>query len=171
MITTLPNRVRSGHPSLWNLTAADLMTPNPVSIHEYATLFEAANFFSEKQISAAPVINIAGRPVGVISRSDLVRYLGAAAMHLLPSREPQVEDFLPERADGLADRYNDARHIQVGAIMTPTIYAVPQDTPLRAMIDEMLRRDVHRLFVLDADGLLIGVVTTLDVLRAVRNAS
>jgi CBS domain-containing protein len=43
-------------------TAADLMSPNPVSIGANATLKQAAEFLTAKGFSAAPVIDEAGRP-------------------------------------------------------------------------------------------------------------
>src|SRR6478609_3726231 len=53
-------------------TAADLMTPNPQSIRQNATIKEAAAFLTDRRISAAPVIDDAGRAVGVLSRADIV---------------------------------------------------------------------------------------------------
>ena len=44
-------------------TAADLMTPNPVSIRADASLKEAVAFLVDKHISGVPVIDEAGRPV------------------------------------------------------------------------------------------------------------
>ena len=55
-------------------TARGLMTDNPVSINEHATLQDAAAFLTTRNISAAPVINDAGRPVGVLSRTDIIRF-------------------------------------------------------------------------------------------------
>ena len=43
-------------------TAADLMTPNPVSLRETATAREAAHFLTERGISAAPSSTRPGRP-------------------------------------------------------------------------------------------------------------
>lgn len=167
MIATLQKKSHSNRNSFWNKTAGELMTPNPSSIHEYATLSAAANFFSDKQISAAPVINIAGRPVGVVGRTDLVRHLSAMAMHSHALQEVHGQDGHSNRDNSKQQR--DVQSAQVSEIMTPTIYAVPEDTPMPAVIDEMLGRGVHRLFVLDSDGLLVGVISTLDVLRATRN--
>ena len=53
-------------------TAADLMMPNPVSIRDNALVREAVVLLTTKAFSAAPVIDAAGRPVGVISRSDIL---------------------------------------------------------------------------------------------------
>jgi len=57
---------------LWADTAADLLTPNPLSISQNATVKEAVAFLTDKGFSAAPVIDEAGRPVGVLSRADIV---------------------------------------------------------------------------------------------------
>src|SRR5436305_15239213 len=59
-------------PILKPVKAAELMTVNPVSIREDATLREATALLIDKGFSAAPVIDEAGRPVGVLSRSDLL---------------------------------------------------------------------------------------------------
>ena len=58
-------------------TAEDLMTSNPVSIRASATLSEAVTFLTDRGFSAAPVIDEAGRPLGVISRTDLLSYLSS----------------------------------------------------------------------------------------------
>src|SRR5438552_2327638 len=53
-------------------TAEELMTANPLSIRDVATVREAVAFLIDHGISAAPVIDQAGQPVGVLSRSDLI---------------------------------------------------------------------------------------------------
>ena len=73
-------------------TAADLMTPNPVSLRETATAREAACFLTERGISAAPVINEAGAPVGVLSQTDLVVHAREKIDSLMNS-EGYLEDF------------------------------------------------------------------------------
>src|SRR5688572_24734083 len=53
-------------------TAEDLMTPNPVSIAAQTPVRDAAAFLTARGISAAPVTDAAGRPVGVVSSTDIV---------------------------------------------------------------------------------------------------
>src|SRR2546421_11696448 len=55
-------------------TAADLMVANPISLRAEAEVAEAIRLFTEKGIAAAPVIDEAGHPIGVVSRSDLLVY-------------------------------------------------------------------------------------------------
>jgi predicted phosphoribosyltransferase len=49
------------------------MVAGPVRIAASATVKEAAAFLADKGVSVAPVIE-AGRPVGVLSQSDIVMY-------------------------------------------------------------------------------------------------
>lgn len=53
-------------------TAADLMTPSPLSIPAATSVAEATAFLIARDFNAAPVIDEAGRPVGVLSMSDIL---------------------------------------------------------------------------------------------------
>jgi CBS domain-containing protein len=52
--------------------------------------------------------------------------------------------------------------------MTPAVFAVAPDASAAKVVADMLGLNVHRLFVLDGTGTLIGVITALDVLRHLR---
>ncbi len=133
---TLSRRKQAARLTLRARTAAELMTPNPVSIGQGATVTQAAAFLTGRGISAAPVIDEAGRPVGVVSRSDiLARYQAASA-----DRTP------------------------VHAVMTPAVLCVRPDAAAREVVEAMVGLGVRRLFVVD-DGVLVGVVSAFDVLR------
>jgi CBS domain-containing protein len=147
-------------------TAEDLMVPNPVSIRSEAAIPEAIALFTEKNITAAPVIDEAGRPIGVVSRSDLLihqreferahagkpEYFFAASFE---SVEPGTEA-MPKSRGTVAD------------LMTPAVFAVAPDTPVARVVNDMIGLHVHRLFVVDADGILVGVISAMDVLKELR---
>lgn len=152
-------------------TAADLMTANPVSVREDATLREVLALFIDKGFSAAPVIDEAGRPVGVLSRSDLLIHDRASAQYLreepefyhkeelkAPGGEPLGRGFQVERVD----------RTPVGDLMTPAVFSVGPETPAAKVVHDLLSLNVHRLFVVDDDGILVGVISTFDVLRHMR---
>src|SRR5439155_2774357 len=65
---TVPNLVLRAE------TAAELMTANPLSIRDTATVAEAVALLTDKGFSGAPVIDEAGRPIGVLSRADIVTH-------------------------------------------------------------------------------------------------
>jgi CBS domain-containing protein len=135
--------------TLWAETAADLMMPNPRSIRAEATVHEAILVLTDYGFSAAPVIDEAGRPVGVLSRADILvheRELGAR----------------PRPAGGAEQPAGEAL---VRDIMTPAVFAVAPDTPAAKVVEQLLALKVHRLFVVEEDGTLVGVIGALDVLR------
>ena len=53
----------------------------------------------------------------------------------------------------------------VKEIMTPVVFSVAPDTPVRRVVEEMLALKVHRLFVVDGGGVLVGVVSATDILK------
>ena len=136
-------------------TAAELMTPDPKSLRRDATVAEAAAFLVTRGFSAAPVIDEAGRPVGVVSRTDLIHYHDQKAIRLLEAP--------PGRAGGGTEPGDTP---PVRDVMTPAVFCVRTDTPAAKVVDKMLALNVHRLFVVDDDGVLVGVVSASDVLRA-----
>ena len=153
----------TGHLVLRGRTATDLMSPNPVSLHENATLREAIAFFVDRNLSGAAVIDDAGRPVGVLSQSDILIH-NREKVETLPAPEEDYgtplprtwwEHFQLERGDSTLVR----------DLMTPAVFCVRIDTPACEVVEQMRDLNVHRLFVTDVGGVLVGVVTSMDVLR------
>jgi len=143
-------------------TAAELMHPNPVSIRADALLREAIDLLVRRGLTAAPVIGEAGRPIGVISQSDLL-------IREHNARRKGTPDFYAD-ADLAAGPFEfdveDAGDTpKVTDLMTPVVFGVRPEATARTVIAEMLRLRVHRLFVIDGDGVLVGVVSMTDVLR------
>jgi CBS domain-containing protein len=148
-------------------TAADLMAPNPVSVAAGASVNEAAAFLADKGFSAAPVIDEAGRPVGVLSQSDIVVHDRESGPYV--SGHPEYyesADLSPPRI--IRTDVVNGDPTQVRDIMTPVVFAVSPDTPAYKVIEDILAHKVHRLFVVGGDGVLIGTISTVDVLRHLR---
>jgi CBS domain-containing protein len=145
------------------VTAADLMVPNPVSIREDALVREAIVLLTDKGFSAAPVIDAAGRPVGVLSRSDILVHQ-REKVDYVPGRSEYYE--AAETAWGFQVENIDPTLVR--EMMTPAVFSVTPDAPVAKVIDEMLALHVHRLFVVDKAGVLVGVISALDVVRHLR---
>jgi CBS domain-containing protein len=144
------------------VTAAEMMTPHVVSIPAEATVEEAAALLTDKGIAAVPVVGAGGRPVGVLSRTDVVAHdcEGATA-------GPAADEGRADPTTGRVLRVEKAGPV-VGDIMTQFVFAVGMTTPATVVVDAMLSLAVHRLFVTDAQGALVGVISTTDVLRHLR---
>ncbi len=125
-------------------TVGELMTPSPVSLAQGATVADAISCLTDRGISGAPVIDAAGRPVGVLTQTDLVIHFR-------------------ERSRTAGGPGEDRALVR--DLMTPAVFTLRPDAPAATVIEHMRALNVHRLFVVGNDGLLVGVVTALDVLR------
>jgi len=157
MLSTVPRVERLVLPAR---TAEEVMTPNPMSLRAEATVAEAIAALTDHSFGAAPVIDEAGRPIGVLSQADLLGHDREHMTHMArhPDPFPMREGFGLEDVDGTL----------VADVMTPAVFAVLPDTPMPEVIDRMLALRVHHLFVVDEGGALIGVISPLDVLRNLR---
>ena len=141
--------------------AADLMAPDPISIRAAASACEAMALFTEKGIHAAPVIDEAGRPIGVLSRSDLLVHQvehdknrgGKPDYFYAPTFKTESEPGPKSTTSTAVD------------LMTPAVFAVSPDTPIKRVVSDMVGLHVHRLFVVDEAGVLVGVISTMDLLK------
>lgn len=122
-------------------TAAEIMTPGPVSLSATDTVAEATQFLTEKAFGAAVVIDDAGHPLGVVTKTDVLVHARQRKPGLEPDDTPVTE------------------------FMTPAVFSVRPDTPARSVIEQLLALNVHHLFVSDAAGIIVGVISPVDVLR------
>jgi CBS domain-containing protein len=125
-----------------DVVARDLMTPNPVFIRGDATVDDAIRYLADKGISGLVVIGDAGRPLGVLSATDLL---------------------IHERAKLASNREEKA--VTVKDLMTPAVFSVRLHTPASQIIEQMTSLNVHRLFVVDDSEVVVGVISSLDILR------
>ena len=123
-------------------TVGEVMTANPVSIVETASLQEAAGILDSRKITGLPVVDASGLLVGVLSQTDLVRV--RANQHLV-SNWP-----------GLA----------VGQIMTKPALTIAASATIEEAAKEMDKLRVHRLVVVDAAATPIGIISTSDLVRS-----
>jgi CBS domain-containing membrane protein len=148
-------------------TAADLMTEDVISIDQGAPLHHAVTTLVDLGLTAAPVADAAGRPVGVLSMTDVVihdwntvSYARTVPEYYLKS---DLQETIAEPADGFQVEVADRTPIR--DLMTPVVFSVRPETPARQVIEQMLHLRVHRLFVVDNDGVLVGVISMTDVMR------
>lgn len=143
-------------------TAADLMTPTPASVPADMRVEDAMVFLMDHRLSAAAVIDDAGRPVGVLSESDLVARVG------YPIARPSTDLNMRVEGGRLVPDKVDIQQMRVREIMTPDVLAVAPEAPVDRVVKEMQDRNVHQLFVIGGDGALAGVIGFGDVLRHLR---
>ncbi len=152
-----------------DLVAGDIMNPNVIVLNTEMTLQEAADVLGSNSISGAPVLNDQEVAVGVISYTDIAQNC-AERGYLSPSDRLGPDLYAQGWEDRLEPEEMDRFQIEDGGllvkdVMTPTVYTVPEKTPVREMAKTMIAGRVHRLFVINQDERLVGIVSTLDLLQ------
>jgi CBS domain-containing protein len=147
--------------------ASELMTSSVVSISENSSVREAMAMLIDHGFSGASVINDAGRPVGVVSQSDILIHdrNNVAFAKRVPEyyAESDLTAAVGEPIAGFQVEAVDRTVVR--DVMTPIVFSVSPDSTAREAIAEMLRLRVHRLFVIDRGGVLVGVIAMSDILR------
>jgi CBS domain-containing protein len=144
------------------ITASDVMNPEVLTVPDDLPVAELASFLVEREISGAPVANAAGNLVGVVSVTDIALAASGGA-----ERERRGDFF---RAwDGRVtaeemERFDlDGEGLTVRDIMTPSVYSVPEDTPVSEIAEIMVDSHIHRLLVTRNEK-VVGIVSTSDLL-------
>ncbi len=146
-------------------TAEELMMPNPISLREDATIPEAVAVLTDRGFSAAPVIDEAGHPIGVLSRTDILIHEREQVRHALPAEDIHAEGWRT-RHEGFSIEIADSTLVR--DIMTPTVFTVNENTSAADVVKRMCDLKVHQLFVVDQDDALVGVISALDIVRHLR---
>jgi CBS domain-containing protein len=144
-------------------TAEELMSSNPVSLREDATIPEAVALMTDRGYSAAPVIDEAGHPIGVISRTDILVHDREQVRHAQPAEDLEAAHRRRPRHEGFSIEIADSTRVR--DIMTPTVFTVRVDTRAADVVKRMCELKVHQLFVVDGDNALVGVISALDIVR------
>jgi len=142
------------------LLAKDIMNRRVVTLSPGMTLRQAADVLILHKISGAPVVDGGGRLVGVISQTDLVRRSRA------PHGEQIPAFYREEGRVVLAPALDSPEDVPVSQVMTPAVLEADAATPVDRLARFMLRRRIHRV-VIAKDGRLEGIVTSMDMLRAI----
>lgn len=147
------------------LRAKDVMTPFPVTVEAQTPLREAAALLLQHRWLVLPVVDGAGRLIGILSETDLL--VLAESPHLL-EQEAATSRFWALGSGQEAERHlQRARSRTVGEVMTPHPSVIAPDLPTDRIAEIMADQGVHLLPVVEGDtDRLLGVVTRTDLLRA-----
>lgn len=137
-------------------TVRDVMTADVITVAEDAPFKEVAGLLAAYRVGALPVLDAAGRVVGLISETDL----------LLKQEMPHAADIGPllEGRRRREERIRAAGRL-AGSIMSTPAVTVSPDTAVAQAARLMHASKVKHLPVVDAGGKLVGIVSRGDLLR------
>jgi CBS domain-containing protein len=149
-------------------TVADWMNRDLLTVTPSTPLSEAVKLLVDRHIGGLPVIDDAGKLVGVISESDLMWreqgleqppymiFLGG----VIYFKNPLTYDRDLHKALGQT----------VGEVMTRHAISITANTPLPEAARIMHDKKIHRLPVVDENQHPIGIITEGDIVRSIASA-
>ncbi len=153
---------------LTSLSVGDVMASHVFPVSASQSMDDAAEMFVQHDISSAPVIDEQGQCVGMLSASDFLRR-NALSRQRDAAPEAAVD---PSSADDecAGGSGPSAPRDCVLEYMSGGVQSVPQHSTLLHAAEIMDAQHIHRLPVLDGAGRPVGIVSTMDIVAALRNA-
>jgi CBS domain-containing protein len=138
-------------------TVASVMTKEVVTARPDTTFKEIAELLAGKGISAVPVVDGGGTPIGVVSEADLLakqeyRAGGRQAPGLFAARARKA-------------RWRKSFGAVASHVMSKPPIVVDPGTPVSEAARLLADANVRRLFVVDRTGVLVGVLARRDLVR------
>lgn len=142
------------------MIVADVMNRDVVAVRPDTSLAEAARWMVQRHASGVPVLNDAGRLIGILTEGDLLRRpeLGTS-----PRPSSRLKGLV--QTSSLAAEYAHTHGRLVGDVMTPNPSFIRPDMSLAKAAELMLHKRVKRLPVLQEDA-LVGMLSRFDMLKA-----
>jgi CBS domain-containing protein len=143
------------------MRAHQIMSRNVITVTPQTSIVDAAKTMLERHISGLPVVDHAGRLVGMVSEGDFLRRseIGTKTRRglwftLLFGTGQMATDYVQEHGTKVAN------------IMTPEPLTISEETTLEEVVRLMERNHIKRLPVL-RDHAIVGIVTRSNLLQAV----
>jgi CBS domain-containing membrane protein len=145
--------IRAYARSFGELTCADVMSGNVVSITPSTTVGEARSLLKRHDVKALPVVDAQRRVKGIVTRADLAdegrerHPLRLVAHALARAFRPHAEAGQP-----------------VSALMTTQVLTVAATTPIVELVRIFAGRGHHHVPVVDGERRLAGIITQADLI-------
>lgn len=139
---------------LGGVRARDLMAPRPLALSPDLPLDQAVRELAAQRLKGAPVVDGAGRVIGMLSETDLLRRLGAGTCLGL----------LVRHLDGDAALDRCCHEGRVRDLMTAPAVCIAADAVIQDIATAFRAHPGRRMPVVDAKGRLLGMLARKDLL-------
>lgn len=140
----------------------DIMTTKLITVSPETEILQAAKILLEKHINGIPVVDEAGKLVGILCQSDLI----AQQKRLpIPSFFTFMDGlFSTTSAKQMEKQVQKIAAITVAQAMTPDPVSVEPDMGIEVVAGLMVDSGLHTIPVLH-EGKLVGIVGKEDILK------
>lgn len=141
------------------MRARDIMTASVVTVSPETRVPDIARVLLERCISALPVVDGAGRVIGIVSEGDL--------LHRAENKTERPRSWwldLISSADTLAADYVKSHGLTAKDVMNAPVVSASPDASLAELATLLERHGIKRVPILE-NGALVGIVSRADLLR------
>lgn len=152
---------------IYDRKVSDIMTRDVVTLAAGGTVHEALALMGENRVSAIPVVDHAGKCVGIISTTDLVDM----------TRDVDDDLYQLDLVDATSRRFlidrlaHSLGNESIETYMSESLVTVYPESTLATATKRILKAGVHHLPVVDKDDRLVGIVSSLDILAEFADAA
>ncbi len=138
----------------------DIMSRDVVTLDVSDKIHDALDLLVSNRVSALPVVDKRKHCVGILSTTDLIDFTRDVDDDLR-----QIDELDPSSRRWLVDKLlKSVGNEMVGTYMTEDVATVSLESTLAKAAHEMVRNRVHHLPVVDHQGQIAGIISTMDIL-------
>jgi len=144
------------------LRVKDIMTRKLITVSPETEITQAARLLLENGINGLPVVDTAGRLVGILCQSDLISQQKSLP---LPSLFTFLDGYIPlTSTKQMEKQVQKIAATTVAHAMTADPVFVDPETSIQKVAALMVDKNFHTLPVVE-DGKLVGIVGKKDILK------
>ena len=132
-----------------------LMTRSVICIRPDVSLNDLTMILFEHGISGAPVVDLSGKPLGVVSKTDLLR---DSYEKVEIAEDKWARDELPNGDEHLRS------HLRVQDIMSTSVSFLPESATLAEAAALMALEGIRRIPILNEKDQVVGIISASDIL-------
>ena len=139
------------------MKANEIMNRNVITVNQEMTVDEVVKILLDNRISGVPVLDEAGKVIGIVSETDLIyREKNLHTPSFISILQGIV--FLESTKD-LEYQVKKMAAYKVKDVMTKNVITVSGEAELNSVVDIIIDQKVNRVPVIDHEGKLIGIIT------------
>ncbi|MFO8191346.1 MAG: CBS domain-containing protein [Bacillota bacterium] len=141
----------------------EIMTEDVITVSTNDSVEQCARLLQENNISGLPVLDEAGRVVGIITEGDLIRRVSRVkAPGYLEVLGGLIYLGSPKK---FVDALQRAMSLEAGQLMSKKVISIEPDQSVESAATLLVEHNISRLPVIDKKGILRGIVSRRDIMN------
>lgn len=134
----------------------EIMTRDLTAVEPSMTVRELIELFDKSGLTSVPVVNEEGRILGIVSERDIIEGALPGYFEVLYG----ITDM-----NHLSQKLREIEHDHIEFYMTPEVFKIEEDEDDLTAADLMIRKNIKSLPVINKDGILVGMLRRIDLLK------